>query len=186
MRRCLLVRRAVGSLRLRCRPSRSMVFEPVLSFAMAGAEGAEVVHHRLIDQDIAVGKEENALLAPGLPQTPDDLEGGVGLAGAGGHDEQDAVLALGDGLDGFVDGDALVVARLLAAAVVVVILKNDPLLIRAESFPVTVPATRALPGMGKSSSESAVSMMSLWPVRSWNRKPSPFEEKTKGMSRVPA
>ena len=38
-------------------------------------------------------------LTPGLPQPPDDLERGVGLAGAGGHHEQDAVLPLGDGLD---------------------------------------------------------------------------------------
>ena len=89
------------------------------------AEGAEVVDHGLVDEDVAVGEEEDALLAPGLPQPPDDLEGGVGLAGAGGHDEQDAVLALGDGFDGRVDGDALVVARLLAAAVVEVVLEDD-------------------------------------------------------------
>ena len=63
--------------------------------------------------------------APGLPQPPDDLERGVGLAGAGRHDEQDAVLALGDGLDRRVDGVDLVVARGLAAAVVVVVLKDD-------------------------------------------------------------
>ena len=59
-----------------------------------GAEGTEVVHHGLVDQDIAIGEEKNALSLPGLPQAPDDLEGGVGLAGAGGHDEEDAVLAL--------------------------------------------------------------------------------------------
>ena len=70
------------------------------------AEGPEVVHHGLVDQDVAVGKEKDALLAAGLPQAPDDLKGGVGLAGAGGHDQQDAVLALGDGLDGCVDGIA--------------------------------------------------------------------------------
>ncbi len=33
-----------------------------------GAEGAEVVHHRLVDEDIAVGKEENALSCD-LPST---------------------------------------------------------------------------------------------------------------------
>ncbi len=90
---------------------RSMVLALVLSFAIAGAERAEVVHHRLVDQDVAVGEEEDALLAAGLPQPPDDLEGGVGLAGAGRHDQQDAVLALGDGLDRGVDGVDLVVAR---------------------------------------------------------------------------
>ena len=53
----------------------------------------------------------------GFPQTPDDLEGGVGLAGAGGHDQQQALLAFGDGFDDPVDGFDLVVAGLLAGAV---------------------------------------------------------------------
>ena len=144
------------------------------------AEGAEVVHHRLVDQDIAVGEEEDALLAPGLPQTPDDLEGGVGLAGAGGHDEQDAVLALGDGLDGLVDGDALVVARLLAAAVVEVVLKNDPLPVRGRILSMHGTCAQSASGVESASRGSSVSVRSLWPVRSWNRKASPFDEKTKG------
>jgi hypothetical protein len=29
-------------------------------------------------------------------------------------------------------------------------------------------------------------MVALWPVRSWNTKPSPFEENTKGISSVTA
>jgi hypothetical protein len=53
----------------------------------------------------------------GLPQAPDDLERGVGLAGASGHDQQHALLPLGNGFDGAVDGDALVVARFAAAAI---------------------------------------------------------------------
>ena len=69
------------------------------------AEGLEVVGLGLVDQDVAVGEEEDAFLRARLPQPPDDLERGVGLAGAGGHDEEDAILALGDGLDGAVDGD---------------------------------------------------------------------------------
>ena len=89
------------------------------------AEGPEIVDHRLVDEDVAVGEEEDAFLAAGLPQPPDDLKGGVGLAGAGGHDEQDAVLALGDGFDRRVDGVDLVVARGLAAAVVEVVLQDD-------------------------------------------------------------
>ena len=95
------------------------------------AEGAEVVDHGLVDEDVAVGEKEDAFLPPGLPEPPDDLEGGVGLAGAGGHDEQDAVLPLGDGFDGGVDGVALVVARCLAAAVVEVVLEDDLLCCRA-------------------------------------------------------
>ena len=52
----------------------------------------------------------------GVPELPADLEGDDGLAGAGGHGEQDAPLALQDGLDGAVDGDLLVVARGLAGS----------------------------------------------------------------------
>ena len=52
-------------------------------------------------------------LAFGLPQPPDDLKGGVGLAGASGHDQQDTLLAFGDGFDGAVDRHLLVVVRLL-------------------------------------------------------------------------
>ena len=150
------------------------------------AEGAEVVDHGLVDEDVAVGEEEDALLAAGLPQPPDDLEGGVGLAGAGGHDEQDAVLALGDGFDGRVDGVALVVARLLAAAVVEVVLKDDLLLRRASGPSRRGTSPRARRATGKRRAARSVSFSALVPVRSWNTKPSPFEEKTKGMSRVAA
>jgi len=104
------------------------------------AKGAEVVHHRLVDQHIAVGEEQDALVAfriPTLrfPQPPDDLEGGVGLARTGRHDQQNPVLAFGDGLNRRVDGIHLIVARLLSASVVVVILKNDLLGFAVEPFP---------------------------------------------------
>ena len=99
------------------------------------AEGAEIVHHGLVDQHVAVGKEQDALLASRLPQPPDDLKCGVGFARAGGHDEQDAVLALGDGLDGGVDGVDLVIARRLAAAVVVIVLEDDLFGFGVEAFP---------------------------------------------------
>ena len=115
--------------------SRSMVLDAVRELGHGRAERAEVVDHRLVDQDVAVGEEQDALLAAGLPQPPDDLEGGVGLAGAGRHDEQDAVLALGDGLDRRVDGVDLVVARRLAAAVVVVVLEDDLLGLGRQALP---------------------------------------------------
>ena len=102
-----LVDRAVGDLRHRL------------------TERLEVVGHGLVDEDVAVGEEEDAFLRARLPQPPDDLKRRVGLAGAGRHDEQDAVLALGDGLDRAVDGDELVVARRFAGAVVVVVLRDD-------------------------------------------------------------
>ena len=70
-------------------------------------------------------------LRPAFHKPPDNLKRGVGLAGACGHDEQDAVLALGNGLDRRVDGIGLVVARGLAAAVVKIVLQDDLLPPRA-------------------------------------------------------
>ncbi len=55
------------------------------------------------------------------------LEGGIGLAGAGGHDEKDTVLPLGNGLHGAVDGDLLVIAGGLAGSARVVILCDNSL-----------------------------------------------------------
>ena len=105
--------------------ARSMVLASRAEFRHRRAERPEIIDHRLIDQDVAVGEEQDAFLAAGLPQPPDDLKGGVGLAGAGGHDEQDAVLAFGDGFDRRVDGVDLVVARCFAAAVVEIILQDE-------------------------------------------------------------
>ena len=84
---------------------------PLLDLGHGRAERLEVVGHGLIDQDVAVGQKQDALLRLGLPKPPDDLKGGEGLAGAGGHDQQDAILAAGNGLDGLVDGQQLVIAR---------------------------------------------------------------------------
>ncbi len=99
------------------------------------AERAEVVHHRLVDQHVAVGEEQDALLAARLPQAPDDLKRRVGLAGAGRHDQQHAVAALGDGLDRGVDGVHLIIARGLAAAVVEIVLKHDLFGLGVEALP---------------------------------------------------
>ena len=56
-----------------------------------GAEGAKIIDHGLVDQDVAVRQEQHPFLPVGmpvgLPQAPDDLESGVGLAGASGHDQ---------------------------------------------------------------------------------------------------
>ena len=132
--------------------SRSMVFERARELRHRAAERAEVVDHRLVDQHVAVGEEEDALLAARLPQPPDDLERGVGLAGAGRHDEQDAVLALGDGLDRRVDGVDLVVARGLAAAVVEIVLKDDLLGFGRQALPGAIASPRDRAGDGKASS----------------------------------
>ena len=104
-------------------------------FCHGSAEGAEVIDHRLINEDVPVSQEENALLALGLPQAPDDLKGRIRFAGASGHDEQNAVLPLGNRFNGGVDGIALVIARRFAAAIVEVILEDDLLLVRGQSLP---------------------------------------------------
>ena len=82
----------------------------VLDLVHLVAEGGKVLAHGLVHKDVAVGKEEDALFAAGLPQTVDDLEGRIGLARPGGHDQQDALLPARHGLHRAVDGDALVVA----------------------------------------------------------------------------
>ena len=102
------------------------------------AEGLEVVDSGLVDQDVAIREEQDALLAARLPQPPDDLKGGVGLARSRGHDEQDAVAALGDGLDGGVDGIGLIVAWGFAAAVVVIILEDNGLGFGRQALPCAV------------------------------------------------
>ena len=100
-----------------------------------GAEGAEVVDHGLIDEHVTVSKEEDALFAAGLPEPPDDLEGGVSLAGTGGHHEQDAVTAFGDGFDGGIDSLALVIAGGLVVAGLVIVLEDEFDLFGGEAFP---------------------------------------------------
>ena len=79
----------------------------------------------LVRQDVAVSDEQDARLlrrATGVPvglvQFPADLEGGVGLARARCHGEQDALFVVGDGIQHGVDGDFLIVAGLAAAATV--------------------------------------------------------------------
>ena len=110
----------------------------VLDLGHRRAERLEVVRLGLVDEDVAVGEEEDALLDAGLPEPPDNLERGVGLAGARRHDEQNAILPLGDGLDRAVDGVELVVAGRLAGAVVVVALGDDRQPIRRDPLPLAV------------------------------------------------
>ena len=112
-----------------------MVFATRAELGHCRAEGPEIIHHRLVNKDVAVGKEQDAFLASRLPQAPDNLKCGVGLAGARGHDQQDAVLALGNGFHGGVDGIALVIARGFAAAVIEVVLQDDLLFVRGQTLP---------------------------------------------------
>jgi len=70
-----------------------------------------------------------------LPQTPDNLERGVGLAGGRGHRQQDAVLTACHGLDHSVDGVELVVPGRFARGGGVVVLRHDASGLFAESLP---------------------------------------------------
>jgi hypothetical protein len=99
-----------------------------------GTKGGEVVWFGLIDEDVAIGEKQDPLFGAGFPESSNDLEGGEGFAGAGGHDEDEAVAALGDRFEGLVDGVDLVVAGQFAAAVAVVVLGDQVSTIVGDAF----------------------------------------------------
>src|SRR6185437_12807616 len=74
-------------------------------------ERAKIIDHSLIYEHVAVSEKEDPLFTSGFPQAPDDLKSSISLACTSGHDEQNAVLAVGNGLNGLIDGDALVITR---------------------------------------------------------------------------
>ena len=76
----------------------------------------------------------------------DDLERGVGLAGAGGHDQQHAALSSRNGLDRAVDGIELVVARGLGGGGEGVIEFGNALHFVAPAFPRAVACPQLLRG----------------------------------------
>ena len=106
---------------------------PLLDLGHGRTEGLEIVGHGLVDQDVPVCEEEDALLHLGLPKPPDDLESGKGFACSCGHHQQNTVPAPDDGLHGLVDGQKLVVARALLAAVTKVVLRNQRLLLLVQA-----------------------------------------------------
>ena len=65
-------------------------------------------HAGLVDEDVPVGKVEHLSSQARLAQAMDYLKGGVRLTRAGGHDEKEPVLALGDRFDRSVDRVALI------------------------------------------------------------------------------
>ena len=88
------------------------VFVEVNLVADVGERG-EVVGLCLVDEDIAVGKKEDAMAEATLEKTPDDLEGNKGLSCAGGKDQKDTPLPFGDGLERVRDGAPLITTRRL-------------------------------------------------------------------------
>jgi hypothetical protein len=89
------------------------------------AEGGEGLVLGIIHQHVAVGQVEDlgpAVLARAIPQRrpelPTGLDGHERLARARGHAEQHPPVSRQDGMDGTIDGDFLVVPRVLAGEVV--------------------------------------------------------------------
>ena len=121
-----------------------LVHAAVRDFRHRGAERLEVVCLRLVGKDVAIHEEEDAFFRAGFPETPNDLERRVGLAGAGGHHEQAAFLTSGNGFDRAVDGIELVVARGLLRTVVVVILRGDFFLFLRPAFGCAIAAPKFL------------------------------------------
>lgn len=76
----------------------------------------EVVDHGWVDQDVAIGGEEDAVLTVCVPQSPADLNGRVSLAGAGRVVPPLAVLYFGDRLKRRIDCAELILLRALACA----------------------------------------------------------------------
>lgn len=62
------------------------------------------------------------------------MESGIGLAGAGRHNEEDTVLTTGYCINGAVDSDTLIIARSLIARLKIVRLGDELLLLRREVF----------------------------------------------------
>lgn len=83
-------------------------------------ERREIAILGLVHEDVAVCKIEDLTCLTSLAEAVDDLEGCVGLARTGCHDKEDPVTALGHCLDHAVDCVALIVARLVAAVLIVV------------------------------------------------------------------
>ena len=92
----------------------------VFDFCHDRAEGLEIIDEGLVDEDVSIRQKEYTLDHAGLPKAPDNLKGGVGLAGTRRHDEQHSPFTAGDRFYRAVDRLDLVVAWLFAGRVIVV------------------------------------------------------------------
>src|SRR5438309_1231098 len=86
-----------------------------------GAEWPKIVDHGLVDEHIAVSQVEDPFRTACLPQAPNRLKSGVGLASPGSHYQQDAVTAFGNRLNRSIDCIRLVIARSPTAWILVVV-----------------------------------------------------------------
>ena len=78
------------------------------------AEGGEHSGHRVVDQEVAVGEEQDlgttiltTAVPAAVPQLPADLESDAGLAGTCGERGQNAFLPEQNRLDDALNGDCL-------------------------------------------------------------------------------
>lgn len=138
-------------------------------------ERSEILLDRLVHEVIAVCEVEDLTLQTAAEQAVNDLESGVGLAGAGRHDEQDAVLPTRDGIEGPVDGIALIVARRIGGLARVERLRDELLLFCIEALAVV--SLRLIACDERVHSRECIHReCSLRAVRkSYSWKPSPFE-----------
>ena len=93
----------------------------------------EVLLDGLVHQDVAVRQIEYLALHAAFQKPVDDLKGGIGLAGSGGHHQQQPLLAPGDGVHRPVDGNPLVVPGRISVLAGIVRLIDHSFLGRAES-----------------------------------------------------
>ena len=99
-------------------------------------ERSEILLDRLGHEVVAVCKVEDLAFHTAAEQAVNNLESGVGLAGAGRHDEQDAVLSTCDGIEGPVDRIALIIARRVGGLARVERLRDELLLFCIEALAV--------------------------------------------------
>ena len=102
-----------------------LVYCPIMNLRHLVAKRGEVLLFGLVNKDVSIGKEKDAFLLFGFPQTPDDLECRVGFARSRRHNQKNLVLPLGNGFDGSVDGYGLVIAGSTTTAIIIVILGDN-------------------------------------------------------------
>ncbi len=116
---------------------------------------------------------------------PDDLESGVGFAGAGCHDQQHALLAVGYGFNGTVDGFNLVIAGFFTASVHRGRAERQALRLCLQCRDMFCSVAIVACGGGNESSGNSVSISSpLTGTLLWEAKASPLELNALGTSRI--
>ena len=94
---------------------------------------SKILLDRLVYQYITVGKVKNLPFHFALEQTINNLEGCVCLAGASGHNQQQAVLPSGNSINRSVDGYSLIVAWGISVLTAVVWLLLNGFLLRRQA-----------------------------------------------------